>query len=345
MKLKAIAERVGGALDGDPSVEIAGVSGVENASAGDITFVAAEKFFAFAATTNASAVLVPRDFDAAAAPGRNLVRCDNPEYAFNVVIDLLRKKYAPPPGVSANAAVAAGVVLGTDVSVGHFAVIEEGASVGDGTVIYPNACIGRGVRIGAGCIIYQNVTVREETEIGNNCIIQPGAVIGADGFGYAQVDGRHVKLPQIGNVVLEDDVEIGACTTIDRARFDTTVIGRGTKIDNLVQIAHNVTTGEHCIIVSQTGISGSVKIGGNVIFGGQAGIGGHLEIGDKAVVSARGGVTKSVKPGAVIMGRFGETREKELANRHNVNKIPAIRKELRELEKRVNDIEENAKNG
>ena len=230
--------------------------------------------------------------------------------------------------------------LGNNVSIGACAVIDDDVCIGDDSIIYGGCYIGHETKIGKNCLLYPNVSVRERIDIGNRVIIHSGAVIGSDGFGFSMVRGIQQKIPQIGIVQIEDDVEIGANVSIDRARFDKTLIGKGTKIDNLVQIAHNVVTGENCIIVSQTGISGSSELGANVVLAGQAGVIGHVKIGDNAVVAARSGVTKSIPPGAKVWGF--PTKPLDVAKKIHVcvQRLPDMYKKIKDLEEKIKHLEE-----
>ncbi|MDZ8119575.1 UDP-3-O-(3-hydroxymyristoyl)glucosamine N-acyltransferase [Pontiella agarivorans] len=302
MKLSDIAERVGGVLEGNGDLEITAVAGLREAARGDISFLANPKYAAQVAGTHASAVIVPQDWDRAGKCA--LIRVENSDQAFAQVAEFF---YEPvplsPPAVHPTAVVAEGAKLGEGVSIGAHVVIDDGVVVGDGTVIEPQCFIGYKTVIGSNCHFYPQVSTREFTEIGNNVIVHNGTVIGSDGFGYAvQEDGSRTKIPQIGKVVIEDDVEIGANVTIDRARFGKTRIGKGTKIDNLVQIAHNVVVGEHSVMCGQVGVSGSSIIGSKVILAGQAGLAGHLEVGDGAIVGAQSGVMRDVPAKDFVIG-------------------------------------------
>ncbi len=251
--------------------------------------------------TQAGVILVPRQIS---CPGKTLIRVDNPSLSFTQVVNHLLKD-APdykPHGIHPTAVIAPGAKLAPGVAVGAHTVIEDGAVIAEGCVIYANCYVGHEAHLGKDCLIYPQVVLREKVSLGNRVIIHSGTVIGSDGFGYVTVDGKHMKIPQVGTVLIEDDVEIGANVTIDRARFDKTIIGEGTKIDNLVQIAHNVTIGKHCLVVAQSGIAGSTKIGNYVILAAQAGLVGHIEIGDGAVVAAQSGVSKSIKAGEQVFG-------------------------------------------
>ena len=291
--LAEIASIAGGESTGDPTLVISGVASLAEATQGEITFFANPRYLSALRKTGASAVFVPTNFTEAIQPAR--IRVANPEKAF----EQIALKFAPPPVryeplIHPSAVIAADAKLGARVSIQPHAVIEPGVTIGDDTVIGAGSYIGHGCIIGPGCLIYARATIRERTQIGARVIIHSGVVLGADGFGFEIKDGRQHKIPQIGIVQIDDDVEIGANTTIDRARFGRTWIREGAKIDNLVQIAHNVVVGKHAVIASQAGIAGSSKIGDYVMIGGQAGITGHIELGDRTIVGAKTGVSKNL---------------------------------------------------
>jgi len=294
--VRELADLCGGELVGDAGLVISGAASLAEATPGEITFYGNPRYLAAFRKTRASAAFVPADFDEQVITAQ--IRVANPSKAFEQVV----MKFAPepivfPPGIHPSAVVAADASLGEKVSIGAHAVIEGGAQVGNGTRIGANSYVGHETTIGVACLVYPNVTIRERTKIGDRVIIHSGTVIGSDGFGFESVAGEHKKVPQIGIVQIDNDVEIGANTTIDRARFGRTWIQEGVKIDNLVQIAHNVVIGKHSIIVAQVGIAGSVRIGQRVIIGGQAGIIGHIEIDDGTMIGAQSGVSKSLHGG------------------------------------------------
>jgi UDP-3-O-[3-hydroxymyristoyl] glucosamine N-acyltransferase len=286
----------GGEVVGDPALVITGAASLGEANVGEISFFANRKYVTLLRKTRASAVFVPTDFSERISAAQ--IRVANPMKAFEQVM----MKLAPPPiqfspGIHPSAIVDPSVKLGNGISIQPCVVIEPGVAIGDNTIIGAQTYVGHETVIGAGCKIYPNVTIRERTRIGARVIIHSGATIGADGFGFEMVDGRNEKIPQIGIVQIDDDVEIGANTTIDRARFGRTWIQQGVKVDNLVQIAHNVVIGKNSLIVAQAGISGSTRIGERVTVAGQVGIVGHIEIGDGTVVAAQSGVSKSIQGG------------------------------------------------
>jgi UDP-3-O-[3-hydroxymyristoyl] glucosamine N-acyltransferase len=287
----------GGELVGDPKVEITGAASLAEATSGEISFFTTRKYIGLLRKTRASAVFVPPDFAEPLAAAQ--VRVSNPTKAFEqVVLKFAPKLITFAPGIHPSAIVGSGVRLGERVSIQPHVVIEDDAQIGDGTIIGAGSYIGHETIIGSACLIYPLVTIRERSLIGSRVIIHSGAVIGADGFGFEMVDGEHQKIQQLGIVQVDDDVEIGANTTVDRARFGRTWIQQGVKIDNLVQIAHNVIIGKNSVIVAQTGISGSTRVGERVMMGGQVGIAGHLEIAEGTMIAAQSGVSKSL-PGGV----------------------------------------------
>lgn len=331
-----IAELVGGELEGDPQTRITGISGIREAQPGDITFLANPRYAVHLSTTQAAAVIVGRNIR---SNGKTLIRTDDPYVAFVKVMKLLNGDDAPPRrGVHPSAVVAEGVKLGKDVYVGPCCVLEEEAEIGDGTQLIAQVYVGRKTTIGKDCLIYPNVTIREKIRIGNRVIIHSGTVIGGDGFGFAPVKGVHHKVPQIGKVVIHDDVEIGSNVTIDRATIGETVIGKGTKIDNLVQIAHNVVIGENSIIVAQCGISGSARIGNNVTLAGQSGVVGHVTVGDNTIVAARGGVTSDVAPGSVVSGFPAKPHMEEKRILACLTRLPKLFQRVLRLEKAVEEL-------
>ena len=286
----------GGTLSGDASLTISGAASLAEATPGEITFYGNPRYLAAFRRTRASAAFVPENFTEQIVNAQ--IRVANPSAAFEQVV----LKFAPQPisfptGVHPRAVVSPEVSLGENVSIGAGAVVESGVAIGAGTRIGAHSYVGHETTIGADSLVYPQVTIRERTRIGDRVIIHSGTVIGSDGFGFEMATGGHKKVPQIGIVQIDDDVEIGANTTIDRARFGRTWIQEGVKIDNLVQIAHNVVIGKHSIIVAQVGIAGSVRIGSGVVIGGQAGIIGHIEIDDGTMIGAQSGVSKSLHGG------------------------------------------------
>jgi UDP-3-O-[3-hydroxymyristoyl] glucosamine N-acyltransferase len=300
LTLQQLATISGGEVVGNPELKITGAASLAEATPGEISFFVNRKYIGLLRKTRASAVFVPLDFAEPIIGAQ--IRVLNPMKAFEqVVLKFTPKPITLVPGIHPSAIIDQSVQLGDHVSIHPHAVIEAGAKIGDDTVIGAGTYIGQETAIGTRCLIYPRVTIRERSRIGSRVIIHSGAVIGADGFGFEMVDGRQEKIQQLGIVQIDDDVEIGANTTVDRARFGRTWIQQGVKIDNLVQIAHNVVIGKNSVIVAQTGISGSTRVGERVTMAGQVGIVGHVEIADGSVIAAQSGVSKSV-PGGVWFG-------------------------------------------
>jgi len=341
--LKELAGIVGGEVLGDPDVVIEGVAGIREAEKGQITFLANPKYEPFLQSTRASAVIASRD----GKQGVPVIKVANPYLAFLKVVTLFSESAFEryPRVVHPTALVDGSASLGEDVAVGAYTVIEEGAVVADRATILPHVCICRGAKVGKDCLIYPHVTIRERCEIGDRTIVHSGAVIGSDGFGYAKDGDTHHKIPQIGIVRIEEDVEIGANSTIDRATTGVTLIKKGSKLDNLVQIAHNVVVGENSILAAQVGVSGSTELGRNVVLAGQAGLVGHITIGEGARVGAQGGVTKSIPPRTSVSGY--PAREHGLARKiyAAMARLPHVMKEFRKLKERVDRLEKGNARG
>lgn len=337
--LKEISEIITGELCGDGKLEIYGVSGIKEAREGEITFVANPKYKREMDNTRASAIIIGNDIS---WNGKPIIRVENPFYAFAQVLKAFAPKKQPTiAGIHETAIIGQNVSIGERVSIQAYTVIGDNVTIGDGTIIYPLVYIGDDTEIGNDVLIYPRVTIREEITIGDRVTIHSGAVIGSDGFGFAKVSDRHHKIPQIGTVVIEDDVEIGANTTIDRATMTrgATIIKRGTKIDNLVQLAHNVVIGEDCRIAAQTGIAGSVEIKDRVDFAGQSGAAGHLTIGENSVIYARAGVTKDVPPNSDVSGFPAMQHFDDLHIQASVRRLPGALDKITELEKHITDLE------
>lgn len=341
LSLQEIADFIKGEIVGKPDIAITGISGIKEAKKGDITFLANPKYASLMHTTKASAIITSKDINNSS---KTLIRTDNPSLAFARVVALVAPdKTNHPDGIHATAIISPKAKLGKNVSIGAYTVVEDHAKIGDGTAVYGGCYIGHHSRIGNNCLIYPHVSIREGIEIGNRVIIHSGAVIGSDGFGFATVKGVQEKIPQIGTVSVEDDVEIGANVTIDRARFDKTIIGKGTKIDNLVQIAHNVVIGENCIIVAQAGISGSTTLGKKVILAGQAGLVGHINIGDGSIVAAQAGVTKSIPPNTKVSGYPAKPHDSAKRVNACLQRLPELYKKIKEMEEKIEELEKRLK--
>ncbi len=337
--LAEIAARVGAEVVGDGSVPITGVAPLEEAGPGSLSFFANKKYRAAYEQCRAAAVVV--EPGEAAVPGRSLLRVANPYLAFAKASTLFHPARRPAPGVDARASVHPTARVDASAEVMALASVAAGATVGARTILFPGAVLGEGARVGEDCILYPNAVVREGCTLGDRVILQPGCVIGADGFGFAfdpEGEGsgpRHFKVPQAGVVVIEDDVEIGACSCIDRATLGATRIGRGTKVDNLVQLGHNVEVGPLSILCGQVGVAGSTKLGMGVVLGGQAGIVGHLHIGDGAKFGAQCGVMHDVEAGAVLGGTPSRPHAEWLRVEAALGKLPELLKRVRQLEKEI----------
>ncbi|HEX2582911.1 MAG TPA: UDP-3-O-(3-hydroxymyristoyl)glucosamine N-acyltransferase [Chlamydiales bacterium] len=296
--LKELSKILAAQLVGNPDHEIIGVNTLDEANQEDLSFLANPRYLEAMKKSRAGAICV--DQSTLLSEGKNYLICENPSAAFQKIAEwlLLSSPGSAFQGIHPTAVIHESVQIGTDVSIGPHVVIDRGCVIGAGTTIAPNVSIGYETHIGADCIIHSGCTIRERCRLGERVILQPGAVIGSCGFGYTQDKfGCHIKLEQLGIVILEDDVEIGANTTIDRSRFKSTIIRKGSKLDNLCQIAHNVEIGEHNIMAAQTGVAGSAKTGKHVMLGGQVGILGHVELEEGVLVATRGGVSKSLKRG------------------------------------------------
>ena len=335
MKLRDLAARLGCELRGDGAVEIGGVAGLEQAGPGDLTFLANPRYASHLATTRAAAVVLAPGHEAAVP----CLLSDNPYLTFARAVALLRPPARPAPGVHPSAQIDPTAVLGADVHVGALAVVGQGVHVGARSALHPHVVLYEGVEVGEDCVLHSGVQVRERCRLGNRVVVQNGAVIGADGFGFARDDeGRHHKFPQVGIVVVEDEVEIGALTAIDRAALGETRIGRGTKLDNLVQVGHSVTIGEDAVLAGQVGVAGSTRIGSRVTLAGQVGVAGHLTIGDGAIATAQTGIPASVERGAVVSGYPAIENRAWLRSSAVFAKLPELQKRLRELERRVDSL-------
>jgi UDP-3-O-[3-hydroxymyristoyl] glucosamine N-acyltransferase len=339
-KARDIAFFIGGELVGDGNKPISGINGAKEAKETDLAFILEDKFENLIDVSNAACLIIPKSLKGTYK--KTVIKVDEPGVAFTKIINFAMPNRIPhPSGIHQTAVVAKGAKLGSGVALAAYVVIEDGAVIGDKTVLYPFCYIGKNTKIGKSCVLYPNVTIRESISIGERVIIHSGAVIGADGFGYfPQKDGTHTKIPQLGTVVIEDDVEIGACTTIDRARFDKTIIGKGTKIDNLVQIAHNVITGPNCIIAGQTGISGSSELGKNVILAGGVGVGDHLKLGDNVIAGGMSGITKSYPANTTLFGYPAKPIEKARDTIASIGLLPKLYKRVRALEAKIRELEE-----
>lgn len=339
--LKEIAQLIDGEVIGNGETLITGASGIKEASEGDITFLANSKYISLMDKTRASAIITSADAQTTAKP---VILTQNPSLAFVKIISLFTPDDAGhPSGIDYTVVMGKNVSLGKNATIGAYSVIGDNVTIGDNVIIYAGCYIGHHSTIGNQTLIYPRVSIRERISIGSRVIIHSGAVIGSDGFGFITIKGAHHKIPQVGTVEVQDDVEIGANVTIDRARFDKTVIGRGTKIDNLVQIGHNAIIGENALIVAQAGIAGSATLGNNVTLGGQVGISGHITIGDNAIVTAQSGVAKSVGPGEMVSGYPARPFMANQRANASLLSLPKLFATVRELQKRIQGLEEKLK--
>jgi UDP-3-O-[3-hydroxymyristoyl] glucosamine N-acyltransferase len=333
--LKELAAHVGGTVVGDENIEITGAATLTEAGPGDISFLANPKYEKDMHSTSASAIVVGEEIT---DTERALIRCGDPYYAFMQIVVLIHgHREHEKIGISDKAGVAETAKIGADVDVHDFVVISGEVEIGDNSRIYSNCTIGPGTKIGRDCIIYPNVTIYDGCTIGNRVTIHSGTVIGQDGFGYATHDGTHHKIPQIGGVIIEDDVEIGANCAIDRGTLGDTIIGHGSKFSNLIAIGHNTRIGPHSMLVAQVGIAGSVKVGHHSIFGGQVGVVGHITIGDNVRIGAQAGVTNDVEDGKVIAGSPAVPITQAKRSLTLLKDLPTFRRKLRELEKTLTD--------
>jgi UDP-3-O-[3-hydroxymyristoyl] glucosamine N-acyltransferase len=324
-------------------VDIVRVEGIDRAGPGDVTFLANTKYEGAVRTTRASAIILRED--APTAPCA-MLRARDPYLAFAHAVGIFAPADRPAPGIHQLAAVAAGARIGHDVSVGPFVSIGEDAVIGDRTIIYPNVTIGRGTAIGSDCVIHANASIRERVTIGNRVVLQNGVVIGGDGYGFVRRgDGTHEKIPQVATVVIEDDVELGANTTVDRPAVGETRIGAGTKIDNLVQVAHGVRIGRNVLMAAQVGIAGSCSIGDDVVFGGQVGVGGHLDIGRGVIAVGQSGVTNSVEPGKMVGGYPALDIREWRRSSVIFKRLPELKRRIEELEARVAELSSAGREG
>lgn len=343
LTIDEIAKIIDGSITGDGSITINAALGLESAQAGSITFVADKKALSQLDESNCSAAIIPQN-----AEGEfkcTVIRADNPRIAFvRVAQQLAPKQPRPATGVHRAAVIAEGVELGSDVCIGANVVIESGTTIGAGSVINAGSYIGNDCKIGSNCVINPNVTIYFQSTIGNNVIIHAGAVIGADGFGF-QWDGKEqLKIPQVGVVVIEDNVEIGANSTIDRARFGTTLIKQGCKFDNLTHVAHNCTIGEHSVFAGLVGVSGSVTTGNNVTVGGQVGFADHINIGSNCIFYAKSGVTADVPDNNIYAGQPAKDIRTALKEYHNMRGIGDLKKKVKSLEKELEQIKNETAN-
>ena len=337
MRLGKIAELLQCKLEGNPNAEIVGVDRIESAGPGMLTFVANRKYLAKLKLTRAEAVITDLNTD---CNGKNVLRHSNPYLAYARALELFYKTYRPAPSISSHASISPTAKIGKDVYIGPYVFIDDEVTIGDRCAIFASVSMYRGSRIGNDCIIHSNVSIREDVEIGNGVLIKNGAVIGSEGFGFAkQETGEHYKIIQTGRVFLEDFVEIGANTTIDRPAIGETRIRKGAKIDNLVQIGHSSEVGENSILCAQVGLAGSTIIGKNVILSGQVGVAGHLEIGDNVIATAQTGIPNSVKENSFVSGYPAIDNRAWLKSSAVFARLPELLRDLQSLQARIQELE------
>ncbi|MBE2230239.1 MAG: UDP-3-O-(3-hydroxymyristoyl)glucosamine N-acyltransferase [Chitinophagaceae bacterium] len=329
-----IALLVNGRIEGDASVTVNSFGKIEEAREGQLSFFANPKYEEFLYRTAASVIIINESFELKQPVSATLIRVPDAYSAFATLLSKYQEiKQQSLAGIQQPAYIAPSATYGQQVFIGAFAYLGEKVKVGNNTKIYPNAFLGDNVEVGDNCVIHPGVKIYQDCRIGNHVIIHAGTIIGSDGFGFApQADGSFKKVPQIGNVVIEDDVEVGSNTTIDRATIGSTIIRKGAKLDNLIQVAHNVEIGSSTVIAAQAGISGSTRIGKGVMIGGQAGIVGHIQLGDGAKVNAQSGVSKSIEPGKAVTGSPAFDYTAALRSQAVTRKLPDLEKKIKELE-------------
>lgn len=336
--MKFTAGQIAGILDGEvfgnPDAEVYKLAKIEEGTDGSLTFLANTKYSNYLYSTNATIVIVNKSYELENEVKATLIKVDDAYSSFSKLLEYYNQIKLMKSGIEQPSVISDGVTYGDDLYLGSFCYIGKNVRIGNNVKIYPNSFIGDNVTIGDNCVFFAGVRIYSETEIGNQVTIHSGTIIGSDGFGFApQEDGSYTKIPQIGNVVIEDHVEIGSCSTVDRATLGTTYIRRGAKLDNQIQVAHNVEIGENTVIAAQTGIAGSTKIGKNCLIGGQVGIAGHITIGDRVKIQAQSGIGKSLKDGEVVQGspafNYGDFAKSFVHFRN----LPKIVNEIEELKK------------
>ena len=333
-----IAGFLNGTIEGDPNVKVSNFSKIEEGKPGTLTFLANLKYAHHIYNTEASIVLVNNDFKPEQPIRATLVKVENAYAALAMLLNLVEQSKSKKKGVDSTAFIAASAIVSDDCYVGNFAYIGEGVKMGKNCMVYPHAYIGDHVTVGDNCVFYPHATVYENCIIGNNCILHAGSVVGADGFGFAPEGETYKKIPQLGNVIIEDDVEIGANTTIDRAVMDSTIIHRGVKLDNLVQIAHNVEVGENTVMAAQVGIAGSVKVGKHCMFGGQVGLAGHIHVADHVVFGAQAGGISDVKEATAVLGAPAINAKNFMRSSAIFNRLPDIYRSLGQMQREIEQL-------
>lgn len=338
--MKFTAEQIAGILDGEvvgnPNAEVYKLAKIEEGSLGSLTFLSNPKYQNYIYSTQATITIVNKSFEPEQPISTTLIKVEDAYQSFSKLLEYYNQVKLMKSGIEQPSVLSENVTYGKDLYLGSFCYVGKNVKIGNNVKIYPNTFIGDNVIIGDNCVFFAGVRIYSETEIGNNCVIHSGVIVGSDGFGFAPLeDGTYSKIPQIGNVILEDDVEIGSCTTIDRATMGSTIIRKGVKLDNQIQIAHNVEIGENTVIAAQTGIAGSSKIGKNCMIGGQVGVAGHITIGDNVRIQAQSGIGKSLKDGEIVQGspafNYGDFSKSFVHFRNFpkiVNDLDALKKKL-----------------
>jgi UDP-3-O-[3-hydroxymyristoyl] glucosamine N-acyltransferase len=337
-----IAAFLGGEIVGDATVSVSNLAKIEEGTPGTLTFLSNPLYTQYLYTTQASIALVRRDFEPEKPVTPTLIKVDDPYTCLTRLLELVEQARGQKSGIEEPSHIALSAQVADDVFVGAFTYIGERAVVGNGCKIYPQVYIGDDVVIGNNVTLYPGVKVYHGCRIGDNCIVHAGAVIGSDGFGFApQADGSYKKIPQIGIVILEDDVELGANTTVDRATMGATIIRRGVKLDNLVQIAHNVEVGSHTVMAAQVGVAGSTKIGQHCMFGGQVGIAGHRHVGNRVIVGAQSGIPNDVKDNMEIMGYPAVPKVEFARQTVHIKRLAQLNQTVKELQQQINELKKN----
>jgi UDP-3-O-[3-hydroxymyristoyl] glucosamine N-acyltransferase len=338
MKLSEIAQKINCQMVADSDIDIHGVAGIDDAGLGDLTFVSNRKYVGHIKNTKASAIILAFDIPEVPIPS---LRTDDPYMAFAKAVELFYTPPRPEPGIHPTAVIAKAAQFGSGVSIGAFSVIGRGCILGSNVIVHPSVVLYDNVTVGSDSLLHAHVVIREYCRIGARVIIQNGAIIGSDGFGFApSKDGSYYKIPQSGCVIIEDDVEIGANTTIDRAAVGNTIIRKGTKLDNLIQIGHGSEVGQNCVLAAQVGLAGSTHLGNNIQVGGQVGFAGHTHVGDNAVITAQSGTSHDVEAGAALSGSPAFDNIAWLRSVAAFPKLPDAIRRLRQLEKEIERLKE-----
>lgn len=333
-----IATFLSGSVEGNPEVKVCNFSKIEEGKPGTLTFLANPKYEHYIYQTEASIVLVNQDFVPSEPVKATLIKVANAYSALAMLLDLVEKEKSRKSGIDSTARIPDSAKIGEGAYIGNFAYIGDHTVIGKNCKIYPYAYIGDHVTVGDNCTFYPHVTVYSNCMIGNNCIFHAGSVIGSDGFGFAPEGNSYKKIPQLGNVIIEDDVEIGANTTIDRAVMDSTIIRKGVKLDNLIQIAHNVEIGENTVMAAQVGIAGSVKVGKHCMFGGQVGLAGHLKIGDQVTLGAQAGVISDIKEGETVLGAPAINAKSFMRSSAIFSRLPEMYRAMGQMQREIEQL-------